>query len=122
MQTSNEKTGGVLAGCAGSSDFFYGVHGDKEPTENVGNVGLVTPKEPRLKRLKLKSRFKLSPFVDCLDNDRRKSLKAKFTKWRRQINAKERDVGINPTYFVGPEYFVEIEKARTHLSTTRLER
>ncbi|KAL3639245.1 Sentrin-specific protease 5 [Castilleja foliolosa] len=66
----------------------------------------------------MKSRFKLSPFVDCLDNDRRKSLKAKFTKWRRQINAKKRDVGINPKYFVGPEYFVEIEKARTHLSTT----
>ncbi|KAL3639217.1 hypothetical protein CASFOL_017124 [Castilleja foliolosa] len=114
-QTSNEKTGGEPAGYAGSSDLLYGVHGDKEPTENVGNVGLVTPKEPRLKRLKLKSRFKLSPFVDCLDNDRRKSLKAKFTKWRRQI-----DVGINPKYFVGPEYFVEIEKARTHLSTTHI--
>ncbi|KAL3644322.1 hypothetical protein CASFOL_012254 [Castilleja foliolosa] len=105
-QTSNEKTGGEPAGCAGSSDLLYGVHGDKEPTENVGNVGLVTSKEPRLKRLKLKSRFKLSPFVDCLDNDRRKSLKAKFAKWRRQW----RDVGINLKYFVGPEYFVEIEK------------
>ncbi|KAL3646769.1 hypothetical protein CASFOL_009313 [Castilleja foliolosa] len=100
-QTSNEKTGGEPAGCAGSSDFLYGVHGDKEPTENFGNVGLVTPKEPRLKHLKMKSRFKLSPFVDCLDNDRR-------------------DVGINPKYFVGPEYFVEIEKARTHLSTTHI--
>ncbi|KAL3630042.1 hypothetical protein CASFOL_023026 [Castilleja foliolosa] len=117
-QTSNEKTGGEPAGYAGSSDLLYGVHGDKEPTENFGNVGLVTPKEPRLKRLKMKSRFKLSPFVDCLDNDRRKSLKAKFAKWRRQVNAKKRDVGINPKYFVGPEYFVEIEKARTHLSTT----
>ncbi|KAL3637447.1 hypothetical protein CASFOL_018615 [Castilleja foliolosa] len=119
-QTSNEKTGGEPAGCAGSSDLLYGVHGDKEPTENFGNVGLVTPKEPRLKRLKMKSRFKLSPFVDCLDNDRRKSLKAKFAKWRRQVNAKKRDVGINPKYFVGPEYFVEIEKARTHLSTTHI--
>ncbi|KAL3637885.1 hypothetical protein CASFOL_018333 [Castilleja foliolosa] len=117
-QTSNEKTGGESAGCAGSIDLLYGVHGDKEPTENFGNVGLVTPKEPRLKRLKMKSRFKLSPFVDCLDNDRRKSLKAKFAKWRRQVNAKKRDVGINPKYFVGPEYFVEIEKARTHLPTT----
>ncbi|KAL3630071.1 hypothetical protein CASFOL_023055 [Castilleja foliolosa] len=85
-QTSNEKSGGEPAGCGGSSDLLYGVHGD---TENVGNVGLVTPKEPRLKRLKLKSRFKLSPFVDCLDNDRRKRLKAKFAKWRRQVNAKE---------------------------------
>ncbi|KAL3638084.1 hypothetical protein CASFOL_018097 [Castilleja foliolosa] len=105
MQTSNEKTGGEPAE----------VHGD---TENVGNVGLVTPKEPRLKRLKTKSRFKLSPFVDCLDDDRRKRLKAKFGKWRREVNAKQIDVGINPKYFVGPEYFVEIEKARTHLSTT----
>ncbi|KAL3651932.1 hypothetical protein CASFOL_004934 [Castilleja foliolosa] len=96
----------------------YTVSWRQRATENVGNVGLVTPKEPRLKRLKLKSRFKLSPFVDYLDNDRRKSLKAKFTKWRRQVNAKERDVGINPKYVVGPEYFVEIEKARTHLSTT----
>ncbi|KAL3644274.1 hypothetical protein CASFOL_012206 [Castilleja foliolosa] len=93
----------------------YFVHGD---TENVGNVGLVTPKEPRLKRLKTKSRFKLSPFIDCLNDDRRKRLKAKFGKWRRQENAKEIDVGINPKYFVGPEYFAEIEKARTHLSTT----
>ncbi|KAL3639431.1 hypothetical protein CASFOL_017338 [Castilleja foliolosa] len=93
----------------------YTVHGD---TENVGNVGLVTPKEPRLKRLKTKSRFKFSPFIVCLDDDRRKRLKAKFGKWRRQENAKEIDVGINPKYFVGPEYFAEIEKARTHLSTT----
>ncbi|KAL3625846.1 hypothetical protein CASFOL_030375 [Castilleja foliolosa] len=114
-ERSNDKTGGEPAGCAGSSDLLYGVHGD---TENVGNVGLVTPKEPRLKRLKTKSRFKLSPFIDCLEDDRRKRLKAKFGKWRRQENAKEIDVGINPKYFVGPEYFAEIEKARTHLSTT----
>ncbi|KAL3644324.1 hypothetical protein CASFOL_012256 [Castilleja foliolosa] len=104
--------------CSRDERGYQGVHGNKEPTENVGNVRLVTPKEPRLKRLKLKSRLKLSPFVDCLDNDRRKSLKEKFAKWRRQVNAKERDVGINPKYIVGPEYFVEIEKARTHLSTT----
>ncbi|KAL3621997.1 hypothetical protein CASFOL_034193 [Castilleja foliolosa] len=88
-QTSNEKTGGEPAGCAGSSDLLYGVHGDKEPTENFGNVGLVTPKEPQLKCLKMKSRFKLSPFVDSLDNDKRKSLKAKFAQWRRQVNAKK---------------------------------
>ncbi|KAL3625922.1 hypothetical protein CASFOL_030451 [Castilleja foliolosa] len=93
-QTSNEKTGGEPAGCAGSSDLLYGVHGDKEPTENVG---LMTPKEPRLKRLKLKSRFKLSPFVDCLDNDRRKSLKAKFAKWRRQMWALTRNTLCDPS-------------------------
>ncbi|KAL3622986.1 hypothetical protein CASFOL_031802 [Castilleja foliolosa] len=100
--------------------FNYRVDGDKELTKNVGNVGLVTPKEPRPKRLKLKSRFRLTPFVDCMDKDRQKSLKATFAKWRRQVNAKEIDVGINPKYFVGPEYFVEIEKARTHLSTTHI--
>ncbi|KAL3646753.1 hypothetical protein CASFOL_009297 [Castilleja foliolosa] len=94
------------------------VDGDKELTENVGNVGFLTPKEPRPKRLKLKSRFRLTPFVDCMDKDRQKSLKATFAKWRRQVNAKEIDVGTNSKYLVGPEYFAEIEKARTHLSTT----
>ncbi|KAL3651927.1 hypothetical protein CASFOL_004929 [Castilleja foliolosa] len=113
-QTSNEKTGGEPAGCAGSSDLLYGFMATKSRLRTLG-LGLVTPKEPRLKRLKLKSRFKLSPFVDCLDNDRRKSLKAKFTKWRRHVNAKERDVGINPKYFVGPEYIVEIEKSGVRL-------
>ncbi|KAL3633986.1 hypothetical protein CASFOL_021040 [Castilleja foliolosa] len=122
-QTSNEKTCGEPVGCAGSSDLLYCVQADKEPTEpteNVGNVGLVTPKEPRPKRLKQKSRFRLTPFVDCMDKDRRKKWLATFAKWRRQVNAKERDVGINPKYFVGPEYFVEIEKARTHLSTMHI--
>ncbi|KAL3613181.1 hypothetical protein CASFOL_042967 [Castilleja foliolosa] len=97
--------------------FNYRVDGDKELTENVGNVGLVTPKEPRPKRLKLISRFRMSPFVDCMDGNRRKGVKAMFTKWKRQVNANRRDVGFNPKFYVGPDYFMEIEKTRTHLST-----
>ncbi|KAL3636857.1 hypothetical protein CASFOL_019156 [Castilleja foliolosa] len=96
------------------------VDGDKELTENVGNVGLVTPKEPRPKLLKLISRFRMTPFVDCMDENRRKGVKAMFTKWKRQVNANRRDVGFNPKFYVGPDYFMEIEKTRTHLSTAHI--
>ncbi|KAL3637713.1 hypothetical protein CASFOL_018161 [Castilleja foliolosa] len=100
--------------------FNYRVDGDKELTENVGNVGLVTPKEPRPKRLKLITRFRMTPFVDCMDENRRKGVKAMFTKWKRQVNANRRDVGFNPKFYVGPDYFMEIEKPRTHLSTAHI--
>ncbi|KAL3617990.1 hypothetical protein CASFOL_038311 [Castilleja foliolosa] len=96
------------------------VDGDKELTENVGNVGWVTPKEPRPKRLKVISRFRMTPFVDCMDENRRKGVKAMFTKWKQQVNADRRDVGFNPKFYVGPDYFMEIEKTRTHLSTVHI--
>ncbi|KAL3614209.1 hypothetical protein CASFOL_042283 [Castilleja foliolosa] len=98
----------------------FSVDGDKELTENVGNVGLVTPKETRPKRLKSVSRFRMTPFVDCMNKNRRKGVKAMFTKWKRQVDANRRDVGFDPKFYVGPDYFMEIEKTRTHLSTTHI--
>ncbi|KAL3651603.1 hypothetical protein CASFOL_004605 [Castilleja foliolosa] len=100
--------------------FNYRVDGDKELTENVGNVGLVTPKETRPKRLKSVSRFRMTPFVDCMNENRRKGVKAMFTKWKLQVDANRRDVGFDPKFYVGPDYFMEIEKTRTHLSTTHI--